>query len=573
MNRTATLRSESSPRRWDGSLGWAILKARVRIRRSQFRVAARRHPGRIAMQVSLILPAFLLLGFLLFVAIGDVLTIARNDAEANAVLASLLTLSAIAAFIGSSTTALQSLYLSNDIAFLMTLPVPLRVLFAGKFVDSVTGSLPGAFLGAVTLAAFGAGRADSLLYLPFAVLAAAMVILMATAGAVLVVALVTRSIPPKRARVYLFGISFAIVVAATAAFQAIGATPRPGDNDSRSLVAIGESMRWLPTGWIARVTAQAAEGDGSQAIAEAVWPSIVLGTVVVAAYQVFARSFAKGVAAAGATPAPRRQSTLVRRLEPLAALLPHDIGALVVKEWLTGFRDLKRLSGVIWPLGVVSVYGFASARQQADGDGPYQFWLGNASLTLVPWALSLGFSIYAFGSEGRSIHLLRLLPVSPRRLFVGKAVAAIVPILLFSEIIALVVGVATGGGIGAMAGMAVLVAWGSIGFVIIDTAAAAYAPNFEAEHIQRSTELVGRGLGIVAGTAFGLASAVAAGRIVFFVEGPPEALAGPLAWNVAGVQPLGWPLVVVAIVAALGVLYAVTTIANASIADLIRNGP
>ncbi|MBD0324714.1 MAG: hypothetical protein ICV72_15220 [Aldersonia sp.] len=214
----------------------------------------------------------------------------------------------------------------------------------------------------------------------------------------------------------------------------------------------------------------------------------------------------------------------------------------------------------------------ASRRYPADADA-LRFWQANAALALVPWAVSLGISIYAFGSEQRAVHLLRLLPLGPRRLFLAKVIAALAPVVILSELIALVVAVATGGGWREVAGMALLVAWGSCGFVTIDTAAAAFAPNFEADHIQRSTDLVGRAFGMIAGAAFGLVSAVAVARVIFFAGGVPTSLQSTFAWEIAGLHPLGWPLAVGAALTALAILALVVTIAVDRLRDLILNGP
>ncbi|MEA2524774.1 MAG: type transport system permease protein [Thermomicrobiales bacterium] len=553
-----------------------ILRTKVRIRRHQFRIAVARHPGTVALQTFAVIPALLVVGLLLFSGIGSVLSRVPDEHDASAMLATLLTLTAVTAFIGSSTTALQSLYLSNDLPFLMTLPVPLRVLYGSKLVESLAGAVPAACFGFVVLAAYGASRAESVLFFPAALLAEALVVAMATTVAVIVVALVTRLIPARRARLFLFGISLTIVGSTVLVWNAVAPSQQDlqlGGGD-RSMAAVGESLVWLPTAWLAKAVAAAAAGDPHRALSAGAGAAAATVVAVVTSYQIFSRSFAKSVAMARATAAPRSSQTLARRLSALVRLLPQDIGALVVKEWLTLLRDLKRLSGVIWPLGVVAVYAVTSSRQHpmAD-DGALRFWQANAAVALVPWAISLGLSLYAFGSEQRAINLLRLLPFGPRRLFAGKVLAALVPVTLLSEVIALVVVLAAGGGWREVGGMMVLVAWGSVGFVTIDTAAAAFAPNFEADHIQRSTELVGRAFGMVAGAAFGLLSAVAVGRVIIFVAGTPPALQQALGWQVAGLNPLGWPLVIGAVVGALTILIVVVGIAFDRIRDLILNGP
>jgi ABC-type transport system involved in multi-copper enzyme maturation permease subunit len=256
-------------------------------------------------------------------------------------------------------------------------------------------------------------------------------------------------------------------------------------------------------------------------------------------------------------------------------ILPQATASLVLKEWLTLFRDTRRLSGVVWPLGVVLVYAVASGRRQASvgGSEAYRFWLSNAWLALVPWGVSLGLSLYAVGTERRNIDLLRLLPLSPRQIVLGKVVASFVPIVLFSAAIAVIVSVVGGASPSQIAGMLALVAWTSVGFVVADTAAAAIAPNFEADHVQRTTDLVGRAFGLAAGSAFGLLTSVAATRLVLFAVGTPEPLEPVLNWQLLGIAPLGWPLVVAALSGAALLLVAVVRIAEDSFAQLIRNGP
>jgi ABC-2 type transport system permease protein len=570
MNLPLSARNGAVRGRWDGALGWTILGTKLKIKRHRFRVIVARHPGRVALQTFVVIPALFVIGLLLFLGIGSGLSEARSDHDAAAMLATLLTLTVVAAFIGSTTTALQSLYLSNDLPFLMTLPVPLRVLYGGKLIEAMTGAVPAAFFGVVVLAAYGASRAENALFFPAALLAEALVVAMATTTAVIVVALVTRSIPARRARLFLLGISAAIVGVTLLVWNAIAPSQQHlGMNGGdRSIAAIGESLHWLPTAWLADAVAFASAGEGRPALEAGAKVVVATLVAVVVSYQVFSRSFARSVAMARATGVARASQTLARSLALVTDPLPHDIGALVVKEWLTIARDLKRLSGVIWPLGVVAIYGVSSSRKQSASDVSFAFWEMNAALALVPWAISLGLSIYAFGSEQRTVNLLRLLPIGPRRLFAAKAIAAFIPVLLLSEVIALAVAVATGGGWLDVGAMLVLVAWGAFGFVTIDTAAAAFAPNFEADHIQRSTELVGRAFGMATGAAFGFASALAVMRLIFFATGIPRGLEPIFASRI-----LGWPLVVVALAVACGILVAVVRIATDRIEDLIRHGP
>src|SRR5215217_7804775 len=158
----------------------------------------------------------------------------------------------------------------------------------------------------------------------------------------------------------------------------------------RSIAALGESLHWLPTAWLADAVAFASAGEGRHALDAGAKVVVATLIAIVSSNQVFSRSFARSVAMAQATTVARSSHTLARGLALVTDPLPHEIGALVVKEWLTIARDLKRLSGVIWPLGVVAIYGVSSSRNRSAGDDSFGFWEMNAALALVPWAISLG---------------------------------------------------------------------------------------------------------------------------------------------------------------------------------------
>lgn len=579
MNLPARLRiPDASIARWDGEIGWRLVRTRLTIRRHQFRNGIRRHPGRLAIQTLVVLPAIGLIGLFLFLGLASGFAATRSDGDATALLTTILTLTLIAAFIGSSTTALQSLYLSNDLSFLLTLPIPFRVLFADKFIAAMSGTFPAALFGVISLAAYGTGRGWTVALVPIALIALIVTIVLATATSVFVVALVTRSIPARRARLVLLSISLSIVGLTLVVWNAIAPSQQHFGmaGADQSIIRFGESIRWTPMSWGAQAVAAASSSNLGTAIRLASDAMVLTIIATVTSYQMFARTFSRSVAATRVATMSKASVHHLRLLLRAVAPLPRGIGAVVMKEWLSIFRDFKRLSGVIWPVGVVSIYAISASRSVDEDRMTSEvlaFWQANAPLALLPWGISLGLTIFAFGHEGRAIHLLRLVPIGPRKLFAGKLLAAAIPIAVFSEIVAIIVSIAAGARFIDLLGMTALVAWSTAGFVTIDTAAAAVAPNFEADHIQRSTTLVGRAFGMVMGAAFAFVSAVAVARLIFFSAEPPAALQGALAWEVANIQPLGLPLVIGALLLAAGIVLSAMKVGINRLDDLIRNGP
>jgi hypothetical protein len=291
------------------------------------------------------------------------------------------------------------------------------------------------------------------------------------------------------------------------------------------------------------------------------------------AFHTFAQGFSIGYTKIRGVQVARPKRPLAAASARAIAWLPQDLGALVLKEWLVMFRDLRRLSGAIWPVGMVAVYTIALSRQNShSSSGELRFWLSNAPLALLPWGASLGISIYAFGTEGRNLELLRSAPVRPSGIFFAKAFASFVPVFIAAEAATLIVTTVRNATGEQTLGMVGIVAWAAIGYVLIDASASALSPNFDADHVQRSTSFAGRANGIIIGAAFGIFSAVAIGRIVLFSVEPPESLRSALHWQTAGVSPLGWPLVVVTTCIAVGVVAAAVRSASASVGRLIRDG-
>jgi hypothetical protein len=78
---------------------------------------------------------------------------------------------------------------------------------------------------------------------------------------------------------------------------------------------------------------------------------------------------------------------------------------------------------------------------------------------------------------------------------------------------------------------------------------------------------------MIAGAAFALATGTAAVRLILYTAEPPLALRDLVAWEVASVHPLGIPLVVMALGAAIVIVLTAKNIAVNRLDDLIRNGP
>jgi hypothetical protein len=562
----------------------ALATSRMRMARNRLRRGQARR-GRLALRVALVGSVVLVLAISVAVATLGGVEATDEAGGATAVLTAIFALAVLGGFVGAAGTALQAFYLSADLPFLLSLPIPFRVIFSAKFAESMVGCIPAALILVAALAGYGLGQAERWWYLLAALLVVALILAGTTALTILVVALIGRLLPPRRAGPVLVLISLSLVVAVwaavasltpeiTAAASAAGPETEPL---GVALATAGERIAWTPVGWAARAVVGAAEGEAIDALVSGGLFLLTVAGAVAAASTVFVATFAHVYGGYRATTIAFRRTDrrLGRWVERGLHLLPGPLAALVLKEWLTMIRDLRRLSGAVWPLGMVGIYTVLLSRgeQTAPAGAPdLAFWIRCGTLALVPWGASLGISIYAFGTERRQIHLLRSLPVGPSTILRAKVLASLVPVLVLGEAAATIVGLAQGATPGQHLGLAALVAWASVGYVLIDTAAAAIAPNFEAEQVQRSTGVSGRLVGFIAGAVFTLASGAAAARLIFYAAGTPDALRPALTWEIAGLTPLGWPLVAFAATVALLDVVLFASIAERRVAEIIQIG-
>lgn len=569
-------------RRRGGAPGRALLIARLRMARNGLTGAARRRRGRTVLRLAVLAPTVVQAVLGLYAAALTGFRAMASPADDAAVLSTVFAAMAVGGFIGSASVGLQALYLSSDLPFLLTMPIPRRVTYAAKFAEAMVGTLPVAVALAATAAGYGTARAGDWWFAVVALAVGLGLLTMATSLGVVAVAAIARYVPAKRARQFLGLVSLTLVILTWVALSAlmpdVAASAGEGDAGEMGwrMVGAGDALAWTPVGWAAETTVAAAGGAGLAPLGlhGALLAASAVGTML-GAFAVFARTFDGGYARLRAAATPRTHGRTARWAEALLRPLPRPVAALVVKEWLTMGRDFRRLSGAVWPLGMVAVYTVVLSRQQTPVpvDAPaLDFWLASGSLALVPWGASLGVSVYAFGTERRNIQLLRTLPVAPGRMLLAKTLASLIPVLLLAEAAAVIVSVGQGASGGELAGMVGLVAWATVGYVVVDTAAAAIAPNFEAAHVQRATTLLGRTFGFAAGAIFTVATAAAAGRLILFATSVPASLKGPLGVEIEGVTPLGWPLVVAGAAVAVLTLLVVLVIARDRLEEIVRSG-
>ncbi len=538
--------------------GWTIIAVKLRAFRNRLAVKRRKSPAMVGLHFGFAVPAILGFTALLTIGFASAVSSLNDVAEARALLAVIIAFGCIGAFIGSSTTALQAMFLADDIPFLLTLPIPLRALFGSKYIEATLGVAPAGMLIIAGALGYGFVESDRVLYWPLALLLLFAFLSIATSTSVIVVSLVTRYIPPRRARLFLLCISLAIMTLILVGWRALAPRPEKLGNvvNQNQYESIWNALEWTPVGAGAMALQEAAHGRLVLPVIATTGLLALSGVLIAVAFQVFRGTFFRGLAQTQAVQTAVPNESITSWLSRIAGLLPHRIGALVLKEWLVLFRDLRRLSGAIWPVGVVLIYSVMLGRSNnaTFGSSEFEFWSKNGSLALMPWGLSLGISVYSYGSEGRNVHLMCTLPFSAFSIFLAKAIASILPIGLVSVSAAAASLWIRQAPLVPSIQLLMLMIWMVAGYALIDTSASALAPNFETDQVQRTIGLSGRLFSFVAGGLFSLATLVGAGRLILYSHPEPDSLVDILNVKIGVIEPMGWPLVLLAIAAAAAVV-------------------
>jgi len=186
---------------------WKLLRLRLQITYNSFRRAGFRK------KISIILVWLLVLGFayLMLSASRWLLGLVHSPEFVQAVgidlrglLASLPALTLSALFVGTLLASfgvlLQALYLSGDMDFLLATPVPVRAVFVAKLLQAV---LPNfalfSLFGIPMLFGLGISNGYSIGYYPLVVVLMIFLALAASGLSSLLVMLVVRVLPPRRA--------------------------------------------------------------------------------------------------------------------------------------------------------------------------------------------------------------------------------------------------------------------------------------------------------------------------------------------------------------------------------------
>jgi hypothetical protein len=420
---------------------------------------------------------------------------------------------------------IHQLYLASDIDLLLAGPVPLRTLFRLKLSETVlSGWLPGmAVLGGLTGYGLvvGAGTAFFLLAVPVTLA----LLVLGAAVSMLAIMLVARVVPARRVQSVLALLGAAMGAGLWLFFQS-GAAGRVAPTSEGLGVAAerwSEGADWLPTTWAGGAMFAAHQGDWSVlGLYLAALVAAALAAVRLAA-EAFAYTFtvSRGRVTEAVPSSGARTEAQPRGRRAGALPLPAPVWAVAVKDLRTLRRDLRLLSGFVFPVVMAGFWGLRISDGMAGVGGTRVdgFWLG---LLAVPAVLLLGLSqvgLTAVGQEGKGYAVLHLAPVEPLTLLTGKTVATAVPGVFVMGLAVLGLGLWHGAGPWMLLAGTGMVAWLAVGDAAACVAIGGIDPRFDADNPQRSSGCLSSLLSFVIGGLFLATSTALFGWLVLLGTG------------------------------------------------------
>jgi len=438
---------------------WVLARARAQIWRNTFRRGRLSSKlGLVALAALITLAALGLYNFTRFVISGlrdpRFSEMLRQAAAENpaipadplpllAALPGLVLLAALSLLIFSSfSSLLASLYLSGDLDMLLVAPVPMRAVFVVKFFG---GLLPQylllfALLGPVLLG-YGQGMGYGPGYHLCAALALALLPLLPAGLSALLVMAVVRVLPAHRAREIVSVLGGLIAVAFYVLSQFID-TWIPEMTTPDTLAALLRTeLPVLPSTWAGRALVAVGEGRPAPAIFYGGLFATLSIAVFVACLTLAERLYYTGwsnLAIQGGPPRRLRRARQPATAGWLRAVvpLPPEIRAILAKDARLFFRDLSNLQGLIFPIAFALIWFYqvlvSPPDRAADPDAPA--WLtelgGFGAIAIVFFiCLSLSSALAGTGvsREGRTFWILKIAPISPLSILLGKFILAYLP--------------------------------------------------------------------------------------------------------------------------------------------------
>lgn len=380
-----------------------------------------------------------------------------------------LTLSGVflVTFILSFQVLLQALYLSGDMDFLLSSPLPAHAVFVAKLLQAI---LPNFALFSVftlpLLWGLGTAYGYSALYYPLVLLLLALQTLAAAGLSALLVMAVVRVFPARRVFEVISFLGAMIGMLCSqwynlSRFSASGDEPSFAPAFGRIADILGRfSAPWSPLAW---------PGLGLRGLVRGEWlPALIyLGLsvgltagVFLLSLSVAERLYYSGWFKVRSAPGRKARRAAIRPANKERAVrlpfLSPPVWGIVLKDFRVLRRDLRNLSQLLSPIIFAIIYAVMVLRGGRGGTDEqaaaiiqqYSFYFAIFIALFACWGLTMRLAMMGFSQEGRDYWVLKSAPLRPGQLALAKWLTAFLPGCVIGAALVVVLAVMQGAALG-----------------------------------------------------------------------------------------------------------------------------
>lgn len=391
--------------------------------------------------------------------------------------------------------SISTLFMSRDLDFLMSSPIPSRDIFTSKLVVTIANSSWMALLfGTPVFIAYGRlyfapieyYLALPLLLIPF---------FLAPAGiGVFITMSLMRFFPAKRTYQFLSFIGLVFIAGLVFFFRFLQPEKYMGkDVPDEMIIEFVDKLKtpdypWLPSSMMTRAINASAYSDWELYWRELTLLSLfafaVVTLAVVVAIKIYYRGWAAGYGARESI-MPKKERTIYTIMRKFIAPLPDDMRAILLKDMKLFWRETGQWSQLFMLGALVVVYLFNMKNiPHVTPNVKNVISVMNIGLAgMVLAAVSVRFVFGTTSLEGRSFWTIHTAPINFTRFLWSKFFLYLAPLLVLSEILVVISNIFLGVDYYIMAVSGVTIFLLTIGLTGLGVGMGAMLPKFDYENI------------------------------------------------------------------------------------------
>lgn len=336
----------------------------------------------------------------------------------------------------------KSLYAGEDLGLLFTLPISTKSIFWIKYIKNLLGVPLFIFLFIIIpVIVFGIASGAHMLFYPVMLMVLITVFMIGLSLAYLFNLILVQIVPKARANEFMTVMSLLSGIFVYLLFM----TMNIFNDDSSSVDHISSSLpvlpRWFPLTWSSDAIVYALSGSSRFLIPFALFTLLAI-LIIAITFSFVEKGFRVGWLKLNEGSHKKKKKVK----ENKKITVHHPIVAVGLKEWYVLKRDLREWI-VFMPVGIFIIFPvitfFTSGASLSDVRefNTISWPIAQAGLLFLFALLNGNIAAYSIGREGKSVSILRALPLTGEQIVYGKFwISWLIPFLLFT-VLEVIVGI------------------------------------------------------------------------------------------------------------------------------------